>query len=107
AEEDKLFYVHLNDNYRLWDDDMIVGSVHIIEYLELLYWLKRCNYQGWYTLDIFPYREDGVKAARESIKWIKSLNGVIEQIGMERIEALINKGDISEISEVIRTALIK
>lgn len=107
AEEGKLFYVHLNDNYRFWDDDMIVGSVHIIEYLELLYWLKRYKYQGWYTLDIFPYREDGIRAAKESIKWIKGLMSVIEWIGEERIEALINKGDATEISEVIRMALIK
>ncbi len=27
----KLFHMHFNDNYRLWDDDMIVGSVHTIE----------------------------------------------------------------------------
>lgn len=107
AEEGKLFYIHLNDNYRLWDDDMMVGSVHIIEYLELLYWLKRLKYQGWYTLDIFPYREDGIKAAKESIKWIKGLIGIIEKIGEERVETLINRGDATEISEVIRTVLIK
>ncbi|MBC7319140.1 sugar phosphate isomerase/epimerase [bacterium] len=107
AEEGKLFYVHLNDNYRLWDDDMMVGSVHIIEYLELLYWLKRYKYQGWYTLDIFPYREDGIKAAKESIKWIKGLMCIVEQIGEERIGALIDRGDATEISGVIRTALIK
>ena len=31
---DKLFHVHMNDNYRLWDDDMMVRFVHFIEYLE-------------------------------------------------------------------------
>ena len=30
----KLDYIHLNDNYRSWDDDMMVGSVHLVEYLE-------------------------------------------------------------------------
>ncbi len=25
---DKLFHLHMNDNYTLWDDDMITGSVH-------------------------------------------------------------------------------
>ena len=42
----KLFHLHLNDNYRYWDDDMMVGSVHIIEYLELIYWLKKTEYRG-------------------------------------------------------------
>ena len=63
----KLMYMHFNDNWRLWDDDMTVGSVHTIEMLELLYWLDRLNYTGWYALDIFPYRENGIRAASESI----------------------------------------
>ena len=37
----KLMYMHFNDNWRLWDDDMTVGSVHTLEMLELLYWLDR------------------------------------------------------------------
>lgn len=52
---DKLFHLHLNDNYRYWDDDMMVASVHIPEYLELIYWLKKVHYKGWYSLDIFPF----------------------------------------------------
>ena len=42
---DKLFYMHFNDNWRLWDDDMTVGSVHTIEMLELLYWLDTYELQ--------------------------------------------------------------
>ncbi len=53
---DKLFYMHFNDNWRMWDDDMTFGSVHTIESLELIYWLDRLNYKGWYALDIFPYQ---------------------------------------------------
>ena len=63
ASHNKLDYIHFNDNYRAWDDDMMLGSVHLVEHLELVYWLKRIDYQGWLTLDIFPYREDGVRAA--------------------------------------------
>ena len=43
---------------------MMVGTVNLVEYLELAYWLKRVNYKGWLTLDIFPYREDGVPRRR-------------------------------------------
>ena len=56
----RLKHIHINDNYRLWDDDMIVGSVHTIEYLEFMYWLKRTGYSGYITADQFPYREDGL-----------------------------------------------
>ncbi|HEY3417397.1 MAG TPA: sugar phosphate isomerase/epimerase family protein, partial [Armatimonadota bacterium] len=54
-----LKHVHINDNYRSWDDDMIAGSVHTLEYLEFFYWLRRTGYDGWLTIDQFPYREDG------------------------------------------------
>jgi xylose isomerase len=103
--KNKLFYMHFNDNYRSWDDDMMVGSVHIIETLEILYWLKRTGYDGWYTLDIFPYREDGVKAAKESIAWIKGLISVLEKIGDDKIMEVIKTGDATESSKLIREAL--
>ena len=83
----KLMYMHFNDNWRLWDDDMTVGSVHTIEMLELLYWLDRLNYTGWYALDIFPYRENGIRAATESIQWIQGLHGLLDKIGRDRIAA--------------------
>ena len=73
AQYGMLDYVHLNDNYRSWDDDMIVASVHVVEYLELAHWLDRVGYQGWLTLDIFPYREKKVDSARESFEWIRTL----------------------------------
>ena len=103
---DKLFYMHFNDNWRLWDDDMTVGSVHTIEMLELLYWLDRMDYNGWYALDIFPYREDGVRAATESIRWIKGLHGLVDRIGRERIAQVVADGDAMEASAMIREALL-
>ena len=90
---DKLMYMHFNDNWRLWDDDMTVGSVHTIEMLELLYWLDRLDYSGWYALDIFPYRENGIRAASESIQWIQGLHGLLDKIGRDRIAQVIAGGD--------------
>ncbi len=101
---EKLLYMHFNDNYRAWDDDMMVGSVHIIETLEMLYWLKKAGYEGWYTLDIFPYREDGIKAVRESIAWIKGLMNLLENIGEGKIEKIIRQGDATEAAKMLREA---
>lgn len=100
-----LDYIHLNDNFRLWDDDMMFGSVHLIESLEFLYWLERTGYNGWYTLDIFPYREDGVKAARESIAWVEKISELLKKIGYGKIEQIIKKGDATEASKMIREGL--
>ncbi len=102
----KLFYMHFNDNWRLWDDDMTVGSVHTIEMLELLYWLDRVNYTGWYALDIFPYRENGLRAASESIRWIQGLHGLLDKLGRDRIGQVVASGDAMSASEMLRGAFL-
>jgi xylose isomerase len=102
---DRLVYLHLNDNWRLWDDDMGVGALHTIELLELMYWLERTGFDGWYSLDIFPYREDGVRIANESIQWIKDMRRVMFHIGMDRIAEVIDSGDATLASKVVREGM--
>jgi hypothetical protein len=43
--------------------------------------------------------------ATESIKWIKDLRGLIEKIGMAKIEAVIAAGDQAKASKLIREAM--
>jgi len=104
ARYGKLDYLHLNDNYRSWDDDMMLGSVHLVETLELAYWLKRLNYNGWLTLDIFPYREDGVRAATQCYRWMEALFSCIERVGMDEIGSVIKTGDGCSAVEIVRRA---
>jgi xylose isomerase len=101
----KLDYLHLNDNYRSWDDDMMVGSVHLVEYLELAYWLKRMKYQGWLTLDIFPYREDGVRAATQCKKWMEEFFAAIDHVGMDACAEVIRGADGCSAVDLVRRAL--
>lgn len=101
-----LWAIHINDNYCLWDDDMIFGSIHTIESIEAMYWLDRIGYDYYYTLDMFPYREDGIKAAQESINWVKGFYELIERIGKPRIEQVIKSGDATEMSKMMREAIV-
>jgi len=102
----RLFYVHVNDNYGFWDDDMIVGSIRIVELLEFLYWLRRLDYTGWLTLDVFPYREDGLAAAQESFNWISDLLNVLDQASQEEIERVIKASDGVESVRLARRLLV-
>lgn len=103
----KLFHLHLNDNYRLWDDDMMVGSVHLQEYLELIYWLKRTGYDSWYSLDIFPYREDGIGSAKESINWLKEMIKAVDSVPDEEVEKTISEGDAVKSLALLRKMIFK
>jgi len=101
-----LFHVHFNDNHGSWDDDMIVGSVRLVEYLEMLYWLRATGYTGWYSMDQYPYREDGVGAIRASILFLKKLEATIDRVGMPAIAALIARRDPVATSAFVRDHLI-
>jgi len=101
----KLDYLHLNDNYRSWDDDMMVGAVHLVEYLELVYWLRRIDYKGWLTLDIFPYREDGVSAATQCYQWMESLFQAVQRVGMDKIGETIRGAEACAAVRLVREAL--
>jgi xylose isomerase len=102
---DRLKHIHINDNYRLWDDDMIVGTVHSLEYLEFFYWLKRTGYEGYLVIDQFPYREDGRDAVAESAAWLDALITASERIDPQEAEAVIAKRDGVAASKFMRKIL--
>jgi xylose isomerase len=102
---DKLFHVHMNDNYRLWDDDMMVGSVHFIEYLEFFFWLKRTGYDGWLSVDQFLYREDGIKGAEESIRWMQEFIALSEKLEAGGVASALESGDAVATQRFLRKHL--
>lgn len=99
---DRLKHIHINDNYGVWDDDMIVGSINTITYLEFLYWLKKTDYKGYITFDQFPYREDGRDAVAESAEWMTYLIELVDKADSCEIERVIATGSPIEASKLIR-----
>ena len=57
----RLFQVHLNDNYRDADPDMVMGTVNFFETLEMFYYLLQTDYEGWCSIDIITPRDDREK----------------------------------------------
>lgn len=102
---DKLFHMHFNDNYKAWDDDMIAGSIHSLEYIEMLYWLDRCGYDGWLSMDQYPYREDASGAISESINWLKAFDDIIID-NRDEISKTISVGDAIRTSILMRSILL-
>jgi len=89
----KLFHLHYNDNYTAWDDDMIVGSVHLTPYVELLYWLREAGYAGWHSMDLYPYREDGGQAVAESVAFLRDLEAALTDRRRGELRALLETGN--------------
>lgn len=101
----RLFHIHLNDNYREWDDDLLLGSVHFWETLEFFYWLNEVGYDGWYTIDIWPRREDGMKALNASVKRIRWFKALAENLPSEEIKRLQKENKTMDILELVRGCL--
>lgn len=103
----KLFHMHFNDNYGSWDDDMIVGSVHFPLYVETLFWLKETNYQGWLSMDQYPYREDGQGALRESVEFLQMIESKLTDQVLAEIRELVVKGDAVKTQRWLRQTFFK
>ena len=101
-KNERLFNVHANDNYGTWDDDMIVGSVHLVEFLEMFWILKKRGYAGWISVDIFPYRENQFEAVGESIRYMKRFEALVDRIGMEKLDGLVAGGSVTQTLKVLR-----
>lgn len=102
----RLFHMHFNDNHSSWDDDMIVGSVRLVEYFEMLFWLEKTKYNGWFSMDQYPYREDAAGAIRASVLFLYRLHSILDRVGIEAVEILVKQRNPVATSEFILKNLI-
>lgn len=103
----KLFYVHINDNYRNWDWDMIPGTVNILDYLEFILFLKKVGYNDWITADVFPQRHDAVKTMEKTFEWMDYLFEIADRLDEDRVFAMMKTNDAFDILDYVRSAIGK
>lgn len=90
----KLVSAELNDNWRDWDDDLPVASVHLFETMEYLLALRSIEWQDPLLLDQFPFRENPVAAVARSIETIEMLSEACARVdGAELAEAQSRQED--------------
>ena len=102
----KLYGVEMNDNWREWDDDLAVGSVHLIETLEFLLELRRIDWKGVWALDQFPFREDPVEAARASIRTLRAMDRALDRLDMTMLKAAQDSQDALAAQRLIHELLL-
>ena len=105
AQAGKLFLVHVNDNYRNWDWDMIPGSVNPWDMVELMLYLDEIGYLSWLTSDVAPFRLDPVKtcsATYRSLVWAEKL---IEKAGRKELRRIIHEGDPIDALDLLQSTI--
>lgn len=106
SQRGKLVSVELNDNWREWDDDMAVGSIHLIETLEFLYALRQINWQGPLLIDQFPFRENVLQAAQSSIRTIRALDRILDRIDLNALKAAQDRQDALAAQRIVLELLL-
>ena len=101
-----LYGMDVNDNLRGWDDDLVVGTVHLTEIFEFFYTLRINNWQGVWQLDQFPFREDTVEAARLSIRTLKAIYRALEALDIPALREAQARHDALGAQRLVQDALL-
>ncbi len=101
-----LWGMDVNDNLRGWDDDLMVGSVHLTEIFEYFYTLRINGWEGVWQLDQFPFREDTVETARASIRLLKALHRALDTLDIPALQAAQARQDAVAAQRLVQDALL-
>lgn len=85
----RLFYVHFNDNNRAADWDMLPASVNLWETLELLYYIEKMGWEGWFAYDVFTRNGDNAEAVAATFEIMENLQKLLHKVGMEELRGMI------------------
>ena len=95
----KILGLHLNDGYGKRDDGLMVGSVHQLATIELLYHISKSNYKGPIYFDTFPdtTNMDPVKECELNIETVKNQFKIVNKLLLnnELTKAMENQDSIT------------
>ena len=107
--ESELLGIHLNDGYGRRDDGLMVGTVNLVQTLELLFQLQRQAFDGVIYFDTFPdvTGMDPVRECENNIAMVNALWEVAKRLTnqTELLEA-IERQDAVVSQSLIRRAIL-
>ena len=106
AQAGRLFYIHFNDNGRDWDWDMLPASVNFWDTLETLFYMRRLDWEGWLSYDVYARGDELVRSMGASISVIKHVEAFLDKVGMERLQTLIDQGSPSGTFDTLIQAML-
>ncbi len=108
ARNGKLFGVHLNDGYGKRDDGLMVGTVHTIQTIELLYVLEKIGYDRAIYFDTFPDITglDPIAECSANIATVEAMRSVVTLLcGDSLLGAAIARQDAVTSNSIIKKAI--
>jgi xylose isomerase len=101
-QANRLFYVHLNDNDRNWDWDLLPGSYHLLEFIEFQYYLKLAGYtDDWYAYDVMAKEVNLEDHFRLVAKLTRKIERMANRINKDEIQAIMEERNPNKAIEYI------
>ncbi len=107
ARANKLFQVYFSDNYRMWDDLMLPGSVHMWEMMEALHHLKISKYKGFCTLNMAADRMDPAHACQIAVGNLSIFWKKLEKLDSTELKKAQKTLDAVESQKIIRRVMLQ
>jgi sugar phosphate isomerase/epimerase len=102
----RLYHTHFNDNDQQCDLDLPPGTVNFIRLVSIMYVLDQVGYDGWYGLDLFPYRDEPRKFIDLSRDNLRSAARVVELLDQKGAKDMRLAGTLGpEMAVLIRKCI--
>jgi xylose isomerase len=107
GRKQKLFGIQLNDGYtRLAaEDGLMFGSIHPIMALEIMYQLRRTNFDGHFYFDTFPQRSDPLQEAEYNIRQAKRFWTAASAMDPSELKRITDEHDAVAAMELVNRVL--
>ena len=107
----KLFHTHFDDNDQQADVDVPPGTINFIRLVQCMYVLDVAGYDGWYGLDLFPYRDsprDYIELSVRNLRLAQAAVELMKERGMAELQGQSDKGlEVSRLTfDCIREATL-
>jgi xylose isomerase len=106
AHAKRLFLVHINDNYRNWDWDLMPGTVNYWDWLETLLVLDQVGYDSWLVSDVFPARTDPSETLSASFLTIQYAERLLDKFGREKLWHMIQQRDAIQVFDAFQKLML-
>jgi xylose isomerase len=104
----KLYHTHWDDNDMQADMDVPPGCANFERMVSMLYVLDQTGYDGWFGLDLFPYRDDSVDFMLLSVENLRLGQEVVQLMNERGAKELRARGtDGPAMSRLIRDCMMQ
>jgi xylose isomerase len=104
----RLYHTHFDDNDQQCDLDLPPGTVNFIRLAAIMYVLDQNAYDGWFGLDLFPYRDPPrkfIELARDNLRLAARVVELLNEQGAAEMRAAGTFG--TEMATLVRDCIGK